>query len=127
MSGDRTTPRQFDIVASTRRQWGAEQKRAMVNEIAAGSSVSEVARRHGVHTSQLFRWRRELRAELSNGAPAATPEFVPIRLPAPAATSTAGKVGSIEITIAGGRRVRVDLDVDTAALVRVITALEEGR
>jgi transposase-like protein len=33
MSGDRATPRQFDIVASTRRRWSAEQKRAIVREI----------------------------------------------------------------------------------------------
>jgi transposase len=127
MSGDRTTPRQFDIVASTRRQWGAEQKRAIVNEIATGSSVSEVARRHGVHSSQLFRWRRELRTELTNGAPAATPEFLPVRLPPPVATSAPAKIGSIEIAIAGGRTVRVGLDVDTQALVRIIEALEERR
>ena len=31
---------------------------------------------------------------------------------------------SIEITIAGGRTVRVSADVDTAALVRIIEALE---
>ena len=31
---------------------------------------------------------------------------------------------SIEITIAGGRTVRVSADVDTAALVRIIDALE---
>jgi transposase len=130
MSGDRTSPRQYDIVASTRRRWSAEQKRAIVNEIAAlGGSVSEAARRHGVHTSLLFRWRRDLRAERSNSAqvsPAATPQFLPIRLPPPRAeTSSPARGGAIEIAIAGGRTVRVGSDVDTAALMRIIEALEE--
>jgi transposase len=131
MSGDRTSPRQFEIVASTRRRWSAEQKRAIVNEIAARGSVSEVARRHGVHTSLLFRWRRDLLEERDRGvqaSPSATPAFLPIRLPPPRA-ETSSPVGSglIEIALAGGRTVRVGADVDTGALMRIIEALEERR
>ena len=129
MSGDRTSPREFEIVASTRRRWSREQKRAIVNEIvAAGGSVSEVARRHGVRTSLLFRWRRDQQREQSNGAeaaPATTPKFLPVRLPPPRAEpSSTVKSGSIEIVLSGGRTVRVGSDVDTTALVRVIAALE---
>ena len=122
MSGDRTIPRQIEFVASTRRHWSAEQKLAMVSEIATGSSVSEVARRHGVHTSQLFRWRRD-------HTPAAPPKFLPVRLlPPPRAEAVSPtRTGSIEIAIAGGRTVRVDTDVDTVALVRIIAALEGCR
>jgi transposase len=122
MSGDRTIPRQIEIVASTRRHWSAEQKLAMVSEIAAGSSVSQVARRHGVHASQLFRWRRDQ-------APAAPPKFLPVRLPPPPHTEAnpPTRTGSIEIAIAGGRTVRVDTDVDTVGLVRIIAALEGCR
>jgi transposase len=131
MSGDRTSPRQFEIVATTRRRWSAEQKRAIVNEIAAGGSVSEVARRHGVHASQLFRWRRDLLEERDRGVqapPSATPAFLPVRLPPPRAeTSSPAGSGAIEIAIAGGRTVRVRSDVDTGALVRIIEALEERR
>ena len=132
MSGDRTSPRQFEIVASRRRRWSKEQKLAIVNEIAvAGGSVSEVARRHGVHTNLLFRWRRDLRTKRGNGAqasPAAKPQFLPVRLPPPRAeTSSPARSGAIEIAIAGGRTVRVGSDVDAAALVRIIAALEERR
>jgi hypothetical protein len=42
-------------------------------------------------------------------------------LPAPA------RSGTIEVVLAGGRTLRVGADVDTAALVRVIEALETGR
>ena len=85
MSGDRTSPRQFEIIASTRRRWSAEQKRAIVDEIAAaGGSVSEVARRHSVHTSQLFRWRRVQRTERGAQVP-----LVRIQV---------GRVGTIRVT-----------------------------
>jgi transposase len=137
MSGARTTPAQFDVVATTRRSWRREQKRAIVAEIeATGASVSEVARRHGIHSSQLFRWRREFGAPASTGEapPAAT--FVPVvvepyrqRVPlqSPPPASAAKNSSFIEIMIAQGRVVRVGSDVDTAALVRIIDALEARR
>ena len=80
MSGARTTPAQFDVVATTRRIWSREQKRAIVAEIdVKGAPVSAVARRHGIHSSQLFRWRREFSATpapADEARPAAT--FVPV-------------------------------------------------
>jgi transposase len=131
MSGDRTSPRQFEIVATTRRRWSTEQKRTIVSEIAAGNSVSQVARRHGVHASQLFRWRRSLATERGNDAqvaPTTIPTFLPVRLPPPRAeTSSPAGSGTIEIALAGGRTVRVGSDVDTGVLVRIIEALEERR
>ena len=143
MSGYRTS-RRFDVVASTRRSWSREQKLAIVAEVdVAGASLSQVARRHGVHASLLFRWRRNLKVkpdapagEVENGAalpgppeiPGAAPaqRFMPVRLQPPEAPASA-KPGVIEIVIEGGRIVRVGADVDTAALVRIITALETGR
>lgn len=131
MSGDRTSQR-FDVVASTRRSWSREQKLAIVAEVEApGASVSQVARRHGVHASLLFRWRRDLKAKpgapaSESPAPPPIQRFVPVMLPPPDAPAPA-KPGHIEITIAGGRTVRVGADVDTAALVRIIAALEAGR
>ena len=124
MSGDRTS-RRFDVVASTRRSWSREQKLAIVAEAGVpGASVSQVARRHGVHASLLFRWRRDLKAK--PGAPPPAQRFVPVMLPPPEAPAPA-KPGTIEIVIVGGRTVRVGADFDTAALVRIIAALETGR
>ena len=137
MSGDRATPR-FDVVASTRRSWSEGQKRAIVAEVeVSGASVSQVARRHGLNPGLLFRWRRRLRAkpgaaalEPAKGTPASTPppaqRFVPVMLPPPA-TALPAKPSTIEIVIAGGRTVRVGADFDTAALVRIVAALEAGR
>jgi transposase len=46
------------MIASTRRRWRREQKLGILAEVdAPGGSVSEVARRHALHTSLLFRWR----------------------------------------------------------------------
>jgi len=47
-------------------------------------------------------------------------------LPPPEAPSPA-KPSTIEIEIAGGRTVRAGADFDTAALVRIIAALENGQ
>src|SRR5262245_4769218 len=139
MSGHRTTSAQYEIIATTRRRWSTEQKRAMVAEIAAtGASVSEVARRHGIHAGQLFRWRSDfgLKPAASAVETLGAPRFVPVvvapcpqrvPLPSPSAPSAPVRRGIIEIQIAGGRAVRVDGDVDTAALVRIIDALEALR
>lgn len=150
MSGDRTTPR-FEVIASTRRSWGAEQKRAIIGEIGVGdATLSDVARRHGIHTSLLFRWRRDLGAEVpatasephrgsTPSAPRPALSFVPVMLAPPAQSAppaapcsmTSGAMksagmepGIIEIVIVGGRTVRVGPDVDASALVRIIAALE---
>jgi len=138
MSGPRTTPAQFDVVATTRRRWSREQKRTIVAEIdGRGASVSEVARRHGIHSSQLFRWRREFGAtpaSVDEAPPVAT--FVPVVVEhhpgvPPQSPWTSGTMNDsssvIEIMIARGRVVRVGSNVDTMALVRIIDALEARR
>ena len=140
MSGDRTTPR-FDVVATTRRSWSREQKQAIVAEIdVGGATLSEVARRHGIHSSLLFRWRKTLGLVfappiVAEAATSTTPaqRFVPVMLPAPSTTPTrepasaAVRAGAIEIVLDGRRTVRVGADVDTGALVRIIDALEKSR
>ncbi|MFO1344696.1 MAG: transposase [Rhodocyclaceae bacterium] len=46
--------------AGRRRSWSAEQKAQIVAESSsAGTSVSAVARRHGLTPQQLFGWRRQ--------------------------------------------------------------------
>lgn len=141
MSGDRTSPR-YDVVATTRRSWSKQQKQAIVAEIdVGGSTLSEVARRHGIHSSLLFRWRKTLGSVMGSAPIAAeattsatvAQRFLPVMLPAPSTTPTrepasvAVKAGAIEIVLDGRRTVRVGADVDTGALVRIIDALEKPR
>jgi transposase len=115
-----------EVVVSTRRQWPHEQKLAILAEVdAPGSSVSQVARRHGLRSSLLFRWRRDFR-EATLPKPA-VPSFVPVRLPPPRATDAQARSGIIEVVLTNGRTVRIGADVDTAVLMRIIDALEAGR
>ena len=133
MSGDRTGPR-FDVVASTRRQFSREQKRAIVADVDGGATVSEVARRHNIHTSLLFRWRREFSGASSAPSVAMKAEpkaatFLPVRVAAPAPASEARSEPSrgaamIEIELVTGRKLRVGVDVDIVLLKRIIVALE---
>ena len=131
-----TMPR-VEVITSVerRRRWSREEKeRLIVASFEPGASVSEVARSAGIHVSQLFRWRKDLCERV---APA-VPSLVPVEIVAAAATPAVeapassaspsrrrGKSGIIEIELNGGRRVRVDRDVDfdAEALRRVLDAL----
>jgi transposase len=118
------------MIASTRRRWRREQKLAILAEVdAPGGSVSEVALRHALHTSLLFRWRRDL----TKRTRAASPEqsFLPVRLPPPSVPvpvpQAATRSGTIKVVLAGGRTLRVGADVDTVTLLRIVEALEAHR
>jgi transposase len=125
MSGPRTSPTHV-VVASTRRSWSRDQKRAIIAETReAGTTVSAVARRHGVQPSLLFRWRSDLLDGERAAAATAQPPFVPLALPDPVSMArldrTAG--GVIEIELAGGHRLRADASIDVAVLRSLIEAL----
>jgi transposase len=127
-----------------RRRFSVEQKLLVLAEaMAPGANMSEVAPRHGLVPAQVYKWRRL--AELGViGVPGASelPSFVAVEitkdvlsLPAvvpeskPAAVNDGPrrrrrkKAGLIEIELADGHRVRVDRDVDAAALERVLDVL----
>src|SRR3954452_18164704 len=113
------------VVASTRRSWAVWEKRAIVDEAQrAASSISAVARRHGITPSLLFRWRRELRSPEQSAAPTA-PAVVPLVLPAPVETlrpPEESRSGVVEVEWAGGR-VRIAGPVDLTTLVAVLGIL----
>ena len=128
MSGDRPSP-EFELIASTRRRWKRDQKLAILAQVdAPGGSVSEVARRHGLHTSLLFRWRRDLARSAAQPPAPFAPSFVPVALLPPSLSQRApAATGSIEIALAGGRTLRVGSDVDLSVLMRLIHVLEDRR
>ena len=115
----------YVVVAGTRRAWSREEKRAIIAEAQnAKTSVSAVARRHGVHPSLLFRWRRDALEEERAAVLPAQPAFVPLALPAPSGPSPGERrAGLIEIELAGGHRLRTEGSVDGALLRSVIEAL----
>jgi len=116
----------FVVVAETRRRWSRAEKLAVVAE-TAGASVSAVARKHGIASSLVFRWRRGLGGGVKMSKPGAGTAFIPVALPAPVVAPVTAAVpggGVIEIELVGGCRVRVDASVDLNALKRVIAVLE---
>ena len=114
------------IVASTRRSWLPEQKRAILAEADdPATTASAVACRHGLHSSLLFRWRRAVLAEQQARTPSAPPTFVPLALPLPAIAAAERPAGSgvVEIELAGGHRLRAEAGADLTLLQDVIAAL----
>ena len=126
MSGSAANPPHI-VIAGTRRSWSVQQKREIVAEAqVAGATISEVARRHGLRPSLLFRWRREfLDAERAAARPP-QPAFVPLSLPAPAGVAAiCARFSSamIEVELANGHRLRADASIDAAPLRSLIEVL----
>jgi transposase len=116
-----------------RRRFSRAKKEEIVAQtLVAGATVAEVARRHDVERSLLYRWRRELGvvAGKADGAmflPVAVSEeralpAKPLHDDKRRGTAVAG-CGLIAIDV-GGRCVRVGSDFDAAALHRVLDVLE---
>ena len=120
-----------------RRRWSTGEKLQIVREtLEAGAMPTTVARRHGISTGLLYTWRRQALAGALAGfvpvqvvaEPAALPPPEEERTgktsgaPAPEAPSARG---TIEVLLPNGVRVRVDAEVDSRALRRVLTALAE--
>jgi transposase len=101
-----------------RRRWTDEEKAWIVAEsLDPATTVSAVARRYGLHASQLFVWRQQLQRSAAAAVVLGEQEFVPVLLEAdPAPVATAGRM---EIAL-GPVVVRVGADVDAAALRRVL-------
>jgi transposase len=109
-----------------RRRWAEADKRRLVAEtLAPGATVHGVARRHGVNTSQLFTWRKQLRIEPERVAAPAAAGFAAVTI-APTAVGPAdgtASSGLIEIELAGGDRVRISGAPDPAVVTAVLRAL----
>ena len=102
-----------------RRRWTLEEKARIVAEsLDPATTASAVARRHGLHVSQLFTWRQQLQRSTPSAAAIGGPAFVPVLLaedgPAPAEAA-----GRMEIAL-GPAVIRVGADVDASALRRVL-------
>jgi transposase len=111
------------FVADTRRRWSLEEKLSIVAE-TRGSPVTRVARKHGIASGLIFRWRKQFAARpaTSSSERACETSFIPVALPAPLPLPPAHD--GIEILLASGRRVIVGSHVDVDALKRIIEALD---
>ena len=109
--------RRLEVITGVgrRRRWSDEDKARIVAEsLDPATTTSAVARRYGLHPSQLFVWRQQLAAPAAREAPG----FVPV-LVAEDGPARAEPGGRIEIAL-GPAGVRVGADVDAATLRRVL-------
>jgi transposase len=110
-----------------RRRWSDEVKGQVVAESYEPCAVvSEVARRHDIAPQHLFAWRRAARAGHLVLPATGSPMFVPVvtAVDGPdAARTTAHRVGSIVIEIAGAA-VRAAPGVDLGWLRDVLRAVK---
>ena len=123
---DRHQVHRLEVVETgRRRRWSAESKRRIVEEsLIPGVTASSVARRHGISPTHLFLWRK---AHREGGLGGSWPTFAPVRIESEMAAPDCGLPGGrMEIVARNGRRVIVGADVDAAALVRVLEALERA-
>jgi transposase len=85
--------RRIEVITGVgrRRRWTAEEKARIVAEsLDPATTVSAVARRYGLHASQLFVWRQRFAGPAARDAP----EFVPVVVNEGAATSAGWRAGS---------------------------------
>jgi transposase len=115
------TSGRVEVITSVerRRRWsGAEKRRLVAATLEPGASVSSIAREAGVHPSQLWGWRRQMRA-------AAPISFTPVQV-AEEPLPIVGSGGTIEIELSGAR-LRITGAVDPSSLTAVLAALAGGR
>src|SRR5687768_18320122 len=101
--------RRLEVITGVgrRRRWSLEEKaRIMAESLDPATTASAVARRYGLHASQLFVGRQQLAAPAARDAPA----FVPVVV-AECAATPAAMTGRMEIAL-GHAVVRVGADVD---------------
>ena len=132
-----------------RRRWSIEEKREIVAEsLQPGIGPSEIIRKHGISSGQLYTWRQQLARRLVGEPAGSSANFARVDVvvaqrqemaalvadvaPTALTTDAAAPViaapraeGLIEIILPGGASVRVDAQVDGRALRRVLGALHE--
>ena len=131
VAGD--TFQRIEVITGTgrRRKWSRRRKEAIVLEtLEEGASVSEVARRHGVDVSQVFKWRRD--AGLRSRPPASEPvTFAPLLIEQQEAPQREQKEASlppglIELELAGARA-RIPVTAGREVILAVIDGLSMRR
>jgi transposase len=123
-----------------RRRWSDEEKLQLVEEACRPrSSVSQVARQHGINAGQLFTWRRHARSKglvgdarcAASPAPALT--FAAVKVTENAVAREASEVARrrspprglavIDIELKSGERIRVEVPADADLVAGIVVAL----
>jgi transposase len=105
--------------------------------LGPGLTPTEVARKHAISSGQLYTWRQQVLGGQMTLLSHAPPEFAQVEMtpapPPPDATDDKHSTpvtppraaGLIEIVLPSGVTLRVDAEVDAAALGRVLAALDQ--
>jgi transposase len=148
VSAKEANRRRKQLAQGPRRKYSLDFKLQVVEEtFAPGASVPVVALRHNMNTNVVFRWRKLFRKGQLTGEAVTEPKklpapaFAPVRvvpdvpaLPAPQPSPPAGtaeskstqrKPGIMTITLPGGFTLRLDADIDEAALRRALKAVRD--
>jgi len=117
------------ITVERRRRWSWTDKQQIVDEtLMPDASISAVARRYGLHPSQVFAWRKAVREGTIEEAGSGSLDcmFAPVMVTGPSGIPPSGGIGCgrMEIVLISGRRIVVDASVDAAALGRIVNVLE---
>lgn len=117
-----------------RRRWSPAEKQAIVREaFAPGARVASVSRRRDVSRSQIYQWRAALREGQLVEPGSDMVAFVPVEMSMAsgatpkvhmAETGSFTAVSAIEISLAGGRCLKVPACLPTTELRRLIRAVE---
>ena len=116
-------------VREGRRRWSAAEKGRIVAEsLAAGANAAVVARRHHIHPSMIYAWRRQVRASdlsAAKGKAQFVPVSVSIARDSPTTSVRGLDVGSaIEVALRNGRVLRVPDGVAPGRASALADALE---
>ena len=112
-----------------RRRWTDAEKLRIVEESFRGHRQgSATARRYGISRALLTQWRRAWRKGLLGNGPAT---FSPVEIavePRPERRGSLAAEGNdlVEIVLANGRRMCVDISIDADGLARLIRAVERA-
>jgi len=114
-----------------RRRWNVEEKLAIVRSIGVGgATVTQVAQRHDLKRQQVYAWRHDLRRRglLSS---ATDTMFLPVGFleaelcqQQESHKPRVAQDDRVEVVLRNGRSLRVLADVNVAALVRLMNAVE---
>lgn len=100
------------------RRWSVAEKEALIAKSdEPDATVLAVARQHGIHPNLLSAWRAQRQHGLL-GAAQGESGVVAVRVSE--APEAVVRAGLIEIVLASGWLIRVDRDVDSVALGRVL-------
>jgi transposase len=107
--------------AGRRRSWTTEQKAQIVaDSCAEGTTVSAVARRHGLTAQQLFAWRRKAERDNERRSRADGIGFASVVVAAPSRQERHA-TSAIEVVV-GALTVRVPAGADLSTLQLVLRA-----